>query len=193
MASRFGGGRPIQGIWILGGNPGLKGLRGPERTGPHSLTSNPPIPKGTPYSHPGRNRKNAMKLHLPSRVGNIFLLALPILTWACASASEDPDSITARELLSRLGSEDAPIVLDVRTAWEYQSGHIPGAYHLEDRQVPYRIEELKQLKDREIVVYCQVGPRARWVEGYLRQEGFTNVKHLMGDFSGWQRNGNPVE
>jgi rhodanese-related sulfurtransferase len=101
--------------------------------------------------------------------------------------------MSPRELLQRMDSEDAPIVLDVRSAWEFNAGHIPGAYNLEDRQVPYRMDELKQLKDREIVVYCEVGPRARWVEGLLRQEGFTNVKHLIGDFSGWKRNGNPVE
>jgi len=120
-----------------------------------------------------------------------FLLLLPLLS-SCAIGS-DPDSITPKELLGRLGTDDAPIVLDVRTSAEYQMGHIPGAVNLEDRQFPYRIEELKQLADREIVVYCQVGPRARWVEGYLRQNGFTNVKHLVGDFSGWARNGNPVE
>lgn len=111
----------------------------------------------------------------------------------CAPGSGDQFSMAPAELLDRLGTEEAPIVLDVRSEWEYRGGHIPGAYNLEDRQVPYRIEELKQLKEREIVVYCEVGPRARWVEGYLRQEGFTNVKHLMGDFSGWRRSGNPVE
>lgn len=134
-----------------------------------------------------------MKSMILSKIASRLLLGLLVLSAACVSASEDPNSITAQELRSRLGTEDAPIILDVRTAWEYQAGHVPGAYHLEDRQVPYRIEELKQLKDREIVVYCEVGPRARWVEGYLRQEGFTNVKHLVGDFSGWQRNGNPIE
>ncbi len=111
---------------------------------------------------------------------------------ACAGAT-DPESITPKELLERLGTDTAPIVLDVRSAFEFQAGHVPGAYNLEDRQVPYRIEELKQLADREIVVYCEVGPRARWVEGYLRQNGFSKVKHLVGDFSGWRRNGNPVE
>ncbi len=111
---------------------------------------------------------------------------------ACAPAT-DPESITPKELLGRLGTEDAPIVLDVRSPFEYQRGHVPGAYNLEDRQIPYRIEELKQLASKEIVVYCEVGPRSRWVEGYLRQNGFTNVKHLVGDFSGWTRNGNPVE
>lgn len=134
-----------------------------------------------------------MKFALPTHPGSRLVLVLMALVSACAPGSEDPNSMSASELLSRLDTEDAPIVLDVRTAWEYQRGHVPGAYHLEDRQVPYRIEDLKQLKDREIVVYCEVGPRARWVEGYLRQEGFTNVKHLIGDWSGWVRNGNPVE
>lgn len=121
-----------------------------------------------------------------------LLLLLPFLA-ACAAASDDPESIAPKELLERLGTENAPIILDVRSPFEYRMGHVPGAYNLEDRQVPDRIEELKQLADREIVVYCEVGPRARWVESYLRQNGFTNVRHLAGDFSGWQRSGNPVE
>ena len=120
------------------------------------------------------------------------LLGLVVLLTACAPGS-DPNSITARELLDRLGTEEAPIVLDVRSEGEYRAGHIPGAYNLEDRQIPYRIEELKQLADQEIVVYCEVGPRARWVESYLVQEGFTRVKHLVGDFSAWRSSGHPVE
>jgi phage shock protein E len=127
------------------------------------------------------------------RIKTLAALVLLLVVSACTSGGSDPSSMAPKELLDRMGSQDAPIVLDVRSPWEYQAGHVPGAYNLEDRQVPYRIEELKQLKDREIVVYCEVGPRARWVEGYLRQEGFTNVKHLVGDFSGWRRNGNPVE
>ena len=149
--------------------------------------------KGVGAPGPGTNRKDTMAFKLPQRTGNLLTLAVVVLVSACGSAIQDPDSMTPKELLSRLNTEDAPIVLDVRSSWEYNRGHVPGAYNLEDRQVPYRIEELKQLKDREIVVYCEVGPRARWVESYLKQEGFTNVKHLVGDFSGWQRNGNPIE
>ena len=117
---------------------------------------------------------------------------LALLASACAG-STDSDSVTGEQLLERLGTEDAPIVLDVRTPMEYQNGHVPGAYNLEDRQLPNRIEELMQLKEREIVVYCEVGPRARWVESYLKQNGFTNVKHLVGDMSGWRSAGHPVE
>lgn len=119
-----------------------------------------------------------------------FLL---LLLSACTYSAGDPSDISASELLGRLGAEDAPVLLDVRSAGEYQGGHIPGAYNIEDREIRTRIEELLQLKDREIVVYCQAGPRARRVEGYLREQGFTNVRHLTGDFSAWRRNGNPVE
>jgi phage shock protein E len=122
----------------------------------------------------------------------ILLLLLP-LVGACAAASSDPETITPRELLERMGTDDAPIVLDVRSPFEFRMGHVPGAYNLEDRQVPSRIQELKQLADREIVVYCEVGPRARWVESYLKQNGFTKVRHLQGDFAGWQRSGHPVQ
>jgi phage shock protein E len=121
-----------------------------------------------------------------------LLLLLPVLG-ACAAPYDDPETITPRELLERMGTDDAPIVLDVRSPFEFRMGHVPGAYNLEDRQVPSRIEELKQLADREIVVYCEVGPRARWVESYLKQNGFANVRHLQGDFAGWQRSGHPVQ
>ncbi len=143
-------------------------------------------------------------------------LVLPFLA-ACAASSDEPEAVTSGEvssgapstpepaasqtsatitpgeLLARLGTEAAPMVFDVRSPAEYRMGRIPGALNLEDRQVPSRIQELQELTDREIVVYCQVGPRARWVQAYLRQNGFTHVRHLVGDFVGWRRSGHPVE
>lgn len=121
-----------------------------------------------------------------------LVLSVVLLLSACA-AGGDPGSMEAQVLLERLDDPDAPVVLDVRTPGEYELGHVPGAYNLPDQQVPSRIEELKQLQDREIVVYCEVGPRARWVESYLRNQGFTNVKHLQGDMAGWRRSGLPIE
>jgi len=129
----------------------------------------------------------------PSRLPALVVpLLLVFLLQGCSSGGE-PGSITGEALQGRLGAEDAPIVLDVRTPAEFQNGHVPGAYNLEDRQVPNRIQELMQLKDREIVVYCESGPRSRWVESYLKQNGFTNVKHLTGDMQKWRADGRPVE
>ena len=133
-----------------------------------------------------------MRYITPRTIATSLFLGLVTFLSACASEA-DSGSIRAEELMERLDDPDAPIVLDVRTPGEYSRGHVPGAYNLPDQQVPARIEELKQLKDREIVIYCEVGPRSRWVESYLRNQGFTDVKHLQGDMAGWRRSGLPVE
>lgn len=128
-----------------------------------------------------------------STLGLLLFLLPPLTLLAACGSAPDPDSITQEALLNRINGDDPPVILDVRTPAEYASGHVPGAYNLEDREVPNRIQELLQLKDREIVVYCESGPRSRWVESYLKQQGFTNVKHLLGDMSSWRANGRPVE
>jgi rhodanese-related sulfurtransferase len=133
-----------------------------------------------------------MRYITPRTIAASLFLGFVTLLSACASEA-DSGSIRAEELMERLDDADAPIVLDVRTPGEYSRGHVPGAYNLPDQQVPARIEELKQLKDREIVIYCEVGPRARWVESYLKNQGFTDIKHLQGDMAGWRRSGLPVE
>jgi len=99
------------------------------------------------------------------------LLALALLFSACAPGS-DPQSITAGELLDRLGTENAPIVLDVRSEGEYRAGHVPGAYNLEDRQVPYRIEELKQLVKQQSEALKQQ------VVGFLAKHPWATRKQL---------------
>jgi rhodanese-related sulfurtransferase len=120
------------------------------------------------------------------------LALLGPLLWACAGEA-DTGSITPDELLGRLGTDEAPFLLDVRSPREYESGHIPGAYNLENGEVQSRLAELTEMKEREIVVYCEGGPRARGVEAFLRENGFTNVRHLDGDMGQWRADNHPME
>jgi len=101
-------------------------------------------------------------------------------------------TISQQDLMERLQSDSAPVVLDVRTAREYRAGHVPGAVNLEYRQIPSRLADLAPLRDREVVVYCEVGPRAQAAQSMLLQAGFSNVRHLRGDMAGWRRSGLPV-
>jgi rhodanese-related sulfurtransferase len=97
--------------------------------------------------------------------------------------------ISAQELLSVAGAADAPLVLDVRSAEEYASGHVPGARNLSHDQVAARLAELGPA--REVVVYCESGRRADLAADVLRDAGFT-VRHLVGDMAEW-RNPLPIE
>jgi rhodanese-related sulfurtransferase len=112
-----------------------------------------------------------------------LLFALP----ACAG---EVDEISADELLARAAASSAPLVLDVRSAEEFASGHVPGAKHLPYDEVPARLGELGP--PREVVVYCERGPRAMKAAAALGKAGFA-VRHLTGDMREWRAAGRPLE
>ena len=87
------------------------------------------------------------------------------------------------ELQSRIGSGRAPVILDVRSRWEYRRAHIPGALF-----VPFwraGVAKIPALPRDQVVVYCGHGPRARWAASALRRRGFTAVDLLEGHWARW--------
>lgn len=73
-------------------------------------------------------------------------------------------------------------LLDVREPAEVQLGQIPGAVNIPLHQIRKRLEEIP--KNREIIVYCQVGLRAYLAARILKQNGFM-VKNLSGGYKTW--------
>ena len=115
---------------------------------------------------------------------------------ATAALAEDPEStkvpsISAAELQARRDSRAAPVVIDVRTAEEYASGHIPGAVNVPFDQVAQRIAEIDA--PHGVALYCMVGPRARKGESALLAAGYEKVLHLEGGLAAWLAAGLPVE
>ena len=75
-----------------------------------------------------------------------FALVLLGALLATSVFAEDPESteapgISAAELHRQRESGAAPAVIDVRTAEEYASGHVPGAVNIPFDQVAERIAE----------------------------------------------------
>lgn len=114
-----------------------------------------------------------------------------LLSLACsASAGSD---VSQDALLRQIESPEPPLVLDVRTPGEFASGRVPGAVNVPVNEVAQRIEALAPARDRDIVVYCEKGPRARAAQATLQGAGFTSVRHLEGDMSAWRRQKLPCE
>ncbi len=109
---------------------------------------------------------------------------------ACSIASSP--AISGESLARRIASDDAPVVLDVRSDSEYEAGHVPGAIHIPFHSLASRYEELSIDKDRTVVVYCAHGPRAAWAGRALRKAGYTDVVYLTGHMSAWEDAGRPV-
>ena len=95
--------------------------------------------------------------------------------------------MTAPELHTRLGREDQPFVLDVRSPEEYADGHVPGAVNLPFLRVLAGGTPRGVKKDAPLVVYCGHGPRAHVAMLALRVRGFSHLIELDGHFAEWRR------
>ena len=93
--------------------------------------------------------------------------------------------IDAATLAARIASGTAPVILDVRSTWEFARGHVPGAIHVPFWRVHAHLHRIPARPDDEIVVYCGHGPRAAWAEAALRRRGFRRVLDLAGHWAGW--------
>jgi phage shock protein E len=77
-------------------------------------------------------------------------------------------------MLKELVKKSSTVVVDVRSSWEYETGHIPGAKNIPLEEVPYKVEELKSMKS-PIVFYCRSGNRSGMAVSILKQNGVANV------------------
>jgi rhodanese-related sulfurtransferase len=99
------------------------------------------------------------------------------------------DRISAEDLLTRIESGAAPVIVDVRSRAEFAKGHVPGARHIPFWRISRQIGELPIASDAEVVVYCGHGPRAMIAGRALRRKGFRRITYLEGHFSTWRTRG----
>ena len=100
----------------------------------------------------------------------------------------EPMSITEvspEQLKARLDRGDEVVVVDLRQAWEYHAGHIPGAVSLFIEEIPTRLHELPT--DVDIVLQCWHGHTSLDVAAYMLQQGWrtSRVASLSGGMAGW--------
>lgn len=94
-------------------------------------------------------------------------------------------TITVQEL------HDSPdvVIVDVREADEYASGHVPGAVNLPMSTLGGRLNELP---DGDFVVICQIGGRSARVVEALESRGY-DVTNVDGGTSEWVAAGYRLE
>jgi len=123
----------------------------------------------------------------------LFTAISLLLISACSAFDSSAPAISQQELLQRIEAKSDMLILDVRTPGEFSDGHIPGAFHIDHREIESRVKEIEPFRHKPIIVYCYSGMRAGMVESYLIEQGFTQVKHLDGDWSAWDSKNLPSE
>ena len=83
------------------------------------------------------------------------------------------------------------VVIDVRAASEWESGHIPGAKHIPLPELADRMAELPT--DRPLVLHCAGGGRSMIAASLLQAHGIAAVSNLTGGYTAWLKAGLPTE
>ena len=100
--------------------------------------------------------------------------------------------ITPTELNERLENGDAPLLVDVREAFERRIADLPdaGQLRIPTGEFMQRADEID--REREVVVYCRSGSRSEWAARVLFSKGFQNVLNLKGGVLGWREEVDPT-
>jgi hydroxyacylglutathione hydrolase len=106
--------------------------------------------------------------------------------------TESTGRLTGAELARLVagGGPDAPLVIDVRQASEYEEGHVPGSWHLAAGDLPDRLADLPT--DHPIATICASGYRASVAASLLRIGGFDDVLWVADGVPAWQAAGHPT-
>lgn len=114
-------------------------------------------------------------------------------------ANESWSEITVDELYERLNSDDPPLLIDVRTASEFNGtyehsnyGHITNAMSIPMLELESTLDELEPYKEKEIVTMCPGGGLSLVAVEVLTEAGFKDVKSLHDGTDAWHEKGYPT-
>ena len=94
--------------------------------------------------------------------------------------------ITVEELKHKIDNKEDFLLIDVREEWEYQEFNING------KLIPLGslqgvVDDIDDAwMDKEVIVYCKAGARSAAAKAFMVQQGFNNVRNLLGGMLDWQ-------
>ncbi len=90
--------------------------------------------------------------------------------------------ITVEELKQKFDRKENFILLDVREPYEKEIADI-GGVNIPFNSLSDKLDEFN--KNNEFVVYCHVGARSYYAVEFMKDNGFKNVKNLIGGIDEW--------
>jgi rhodanese-related sulfurtransferase len=129
---------------------------------------------------------------------SLFAMALFIVSCAQSTNNVSTGSVQESLTISATKFNEAIVkpgiqILDVRTAGEYQSGHIKNALQANWNDAKEFQDRTQYVdKSKTVYIYCQAGGRSAAAQNDLIQKGY-KVVNLEGGMSNWKMNQLPVE
>ncbi len=94
-------------------------------------------------------------------------------------------NITVEEVKKRLDGGEKLNLIDVREPHENAEFNIGGKLIPVGNIQSMQIEDIEDLRNEEVILYCRSGNRSGIAAMVLDQLGFTNTKNLTGGMLAW--------
>jgi len=128
----------------------------------------------------------------------LLLVVVALISPALSRAAETPaPSATAVKRVNideyeKLRTGTNIVILDVRSAAEFEKGHIPGAINIDINSSRFAEQTAQLDKSKTYLVNCAVGMRSARACKKLESSGFKSLIDLAPGFDGWKKAGKPV-
>jgi rhodanese-related sulfurtransferase len=129
-----------------------------------------------------------MKLNTMPRFAAALLLA--VIVGSTPAHAEEVRSVDVKQ--AQLMKGQGALLLDVREADEYASGHAPGSVLIPLGQLDKRLKEIEGFQNKPVVLICRSGRRSAAAAEILRKAGFSDARNVDGGMMAWEKAGLPV-
>ena len=96
-------------------------------------------------------------------------------------------SVSVKEFAKCIADTANVVLVDVRTAEEFNAGHIEGATNIDVKRDDFEsISNAELPKDKTLAIYCRSGRRSKTAGEILTKNGF-KVIELESGYNGWTK------
>ena len=124
---------------------------------------------------------------------HLFLVSLlvaisSLLLWNIFAGSIGATQVVPAEVTRLINHENAE-VLDLRSAEEFEKGHIINSVNLAAATLEEKQKELEKYKDKTVILCCNQGQESIRIARILKMKGLEKLFCLKGGIAAW-RNAN---
>jgi rhodanese-related sulfurtransferase len=120
----------------------------------------------------------------------LTIAVLVFLSGSLLAQTPQLKQITSKEAVKMLNKNI--VVLDVRTADEFNQGHIKGAINIDIKQANAFDKISKLNPEATYLVHCRTSHRSTNAVDYMLTKGFKKIYQMIDGYSGWSQNNFPV-
>jgi len=96
------------------------------------------------------------------------------------------ENITVEQLKQKMDAGEKVNLVDVREPAENTEFNIGGTLIPLGKIQSMQVDEIDEMKEEEVVLYCRSGNRSGQAAFFLESMGFKNVKNLTGGMLAWR-------